>query len=187
VRDGRFELRFGDLMETDRPDLCTHGPWPVVKLYGEDLAVIAVNSARPNPQPWRSSGRIPDAQLAGLERALGDGAVRGRFVIVVTHYAPRLESGVPDGFRHGLVNYAALEEACRGMRRGLIGHGHLHECFHTRSPKLSVPLFCAGSATDEKHGGFWIYELDGAGGGRALRGGWNGEAYALDGTVVPLS
>lgn len=34
------------------------GPWPLLRLIGENLAVVGVNSARPNPLPWRSSGHF---------------------------------------------------------------------------------------------------------------------------------
>jgi Icc-related predicted phosphoesterase len=185
ARDGRFEFRFGDLMESDVPEVATQTGWPFVKLFGDKVAVIAVNSARPNPQPWRSSGRIPHAQLAGLARAVEHPKVRGRFIIVMTHYAPRRADGTPDTFRHGLENYAALETACAGIAHGMLIHGHLHDCFHTRPPGAPIPFFGAGSATDAKHNGLWIYELGGAE-SRALRGTWGGSGYALDGTVVPL-
>ena len=44
---GRFERFFGDLLETDLPDLKTDGDWPIVRLVGDTVAVVAVNSARP--------------------------------------------------------------------------------------------------------------------------------------------
>lgn len=185
VDDGRFEFRFGDLMESDLPELATQGRWPFVKLFGDDVAVIAVNSARPNPQPWRSSGKIPEAQLAGLERAAAHPKVRDRFIIVMTHYAPRRPDGTPDTMRHGLVNHGAFEVALRAVRRGMVVHGHLHDCFHTQPEGVPLPLFGAGSATDLKHNGFWIYELGGQK-NRAIQGAWRDGAYVLTGLEVPL-
>ncbi|MCA9602048.1 MAG: hypothetical protein KC417_08495, partial [Myxococcales bacterium] len=81
-----------------------------------------------------------------------------------------------------------FEDACRGIRRGMVIHGHLHDCFHLGTahvPGMPLQTFCAGSATDAKHNGFWVYEINGEQ-SRALRGGWAGAEYALDGTVVPL-
>ena len=48
------------------------GVWPLVRLIGDSVAVVCVNSARPNPQPWRSSGRIPDTQIKALRDVLRD-------------------------------------------------------------------------------------------------------------------
>ena len=63
-RRRRFREFFGDTMPTDRPDLVSDPPWPRVRLIDDDIAVISINSARPNPQPWRSSGYVPDDQPA---------------------------------------------------------------------------------------------------------------------------
>lgn len=159
VRDRRFERHFGDLLRSDRPDLATDGVWPMVRFPADGLAVITVNSVRPNPQLWRSSGRIPDAQLEGLRLASRDPEVRNRFVVVATHHAPRLASGRPDHFWHGLVNARALGAALSGLRAGMLLHGHVHRCFHLGPDVFGVPVFGAGSATHAGHEGLWIYEL----------------------------
>ena len=70
--DARFERCFGDLLGTDWPEQAGSDGWPRVRLYDDCLAVVSVNSARPNPQPWRSSGRIPDEQLRALRGVLAD-------------------------------------------------------------------------------------------------------------------
>ncbi|MBC7171849.1 MAG: metallophosphoesterase, partial [Polyangiaceae bacterium] len=53
--DGRFEKHFGDLLGTDLPELASDGVWPQVRLISDDLAIIAINTARPNPEVMRSS------------------------------------------------------------------------------------------------------------------------------------
>ena len=65
--DRRFERVFGDLLGTDWPEYAV-GDFPAVRLFDDRLAVVTINSARPNPQIRRSSGRIADNQLAALER-----------------------------------------------------------------------------------------------------------------------
>lgn len=175
---GRFERVFGELLKSDLPELAVDGPFPIVRLFGEDLAVVAINSARPNPQPWRSSGRIPDVQLAALRSVLGDPRVARRCVLVITHYAPRRADGTPDKKLHGLDNAEELLAACADLPRAAILHGHVHRRYHVLGPS-GQHLFGAGSATQEHREGIWVYELD-SDGGTATPGSWNGASYVLD-------
>ncbi|MEC7525557.1 MAG: metallophosphoesterase [Myxococcota bacterium] len=178
---GRFERFFGDLLETDLPELRTDGDWPIVRLVGDTIAVVAVNSARPNPHPWRSSGRIPDPQIDGLGRILNDSRLAGRFVFVITHYAPRLASGKPDSFTHGLVNAEAFLAKCASLERGAILHGHVHHCFHVKVDGLRASLFGAGSTTQDDREGLWLFDIE-PDKVTAARGGWVGDRYALTGS-----
>src|SRR5262249_21315840 len=66
LRDGRFERYFGDLQRSDFPEHAIDGGYPFVRLIGSELAVVGVNSARPN-SVVSSAGRVPDAQVAALE------------------------------------------------------------------------------------------------------------------------
>jgi len=187
LRERRFDAAFGDTLETDLPELAVDGVWPIVRLFGEGIAVVAVNSARPNPQPWQSSGAIPSAQIAGLERVLADPRIRARFVFVVTHFAPRLSNGRPDGLLHGLDNADAFLAACRGLERGAILHGHLHDCFRLDLPGLP-PIFCAGSTTHEGREGLWLFDVAGPGAPNATarRGRFDGSRYVLDGAAAAI-
>ena len=155
VRQRRFETYFSDALESDLPDLCTDGPWPVVRLLGDRAAVVAVNSARPN-LPWRSSGRIPDAQLEGLGTILALEEIQRRFVFVATHYAPLQADGSPDTPLHGLENADSFLQTCGGVNRGSILCGHIHHAFH-----YSIPpdVFCGGSATMDGREAAWWFEL----------------------------
>lgn len=170
----RFEAHFGDLLRSDRPELATDGRWPLVRLFGDDVATVAVDSSRPNPSILSSSGRVPDAQLEGLERALE--ALADRFVFVMTHYAPRLASGRPDSVSHGLDNADDFLSATARARRGAIIHGHVHHCFVVRVPETSLPIFNAGSTTLTGREGLWVYDVDGtratATRGRFVEGRW---------------
>ncbi len=179
VRDSRFERHFAALLGTDAPELRVDAIWPTVKLVGRDVAVIAVNSARPNPEPWRSSGRIPDAQLDALPRIIDDPRLRDRFVFVVTHYAPRRPDGTPDRRSHGLDNAAALLRACSGIARGALLHGHIHWRFHLQVPEMRAWIFGAGSTTCSGREGLWLFDIE-AGQARATPGTWATDRYVLD-------
>jgi 3',5'-cyclic AMP phosphodiesterase CpdA len=159
------------------------GPWPLVRLIGDDdggVAVIALNSARPNPvPPWRSSGRIPDEQLEALGEILRRPEIGSRFVFVVTHYAPRLWDGRPDTPNHRLVNAEEFLETCAGLERGAILCGHVHRTFRVQIPGIGPEIFCAGSATMHELEGFWMFDLE-RGGLSARRGRWTGHGYEVD-------
>ena len=159
VRDRWFERRFEDTLASDLPETATDGPWPLVRLLGAHVAVVAVSSARPNPAPWRSSGRIPETQLAALGRLLGGPELAGRFVFIVTHHAPRDRHGRPDRPHHGLINADAFLAACGGTERGAILCGHIHHTYTMRLPGVGPVLFNAGSATYAGREGCWLFEV----------------------------
>lgn len=158
VHEKRFEKHFGDTLHSDLEEYRSEPHWPLVRLWGDGVAVVAVNSARPNPNPWKASGRIPHAQLEQLPRIFADPRLRERFVFVVTHYAPRLADGSPDRYTHGLRNADDLLAACAGLERGALLFGHVHECFRVAVPETRIPLFCAGSATQDHVEGAWLFD-----------------------------
>lgn len=178
VADGRFERVFGDLLGSDWPERAVDAGYPAVRLYGAELAVVTVNSARPNPQILRSSGRIPDAQLRALRELFADPRLRGRAVLVGTHYAPRRADGSPDRYSHGLENADELLAACAGVPRCAILHGHIHRRYHVHAPE-GPHLFGAGSATHRGREAFWQFEVD-ASGVRAIPGGFQGGDYGVE-------
>jgi 3',5'-cyclic AMP phosphodiesterase CpdA len=155
----RFERHFASFLQGDPlPGAAVDGPWPVARLIGDELAVIAVNSARPNPQVWRSSGRIPERQLEALTQLLATPEIASRFAFVVTHYAPRRPDGSQDHWTHCLENADAFLEACKGMRRGAILHGHIHHRFRLTQP-IGPEIFGAGSSTCERREGLWLFDV----------------------------
>jgi 3',5'-cyclic AMP phosphodiesterase CpdA len=178
VRAGRFEKHFGDLLRSDLPELVVDGAYPWVRLIGEQLALIGVNSAHANPNPFSSAGRIPDAQLEALGRVLDDARVRERFVVVMTHYGILRKGGHPDAPHHGLKNADELMRVCNRPRL-MVCHGHIHHRY-AHAPADGRPwLFCAGSATQRGREGAWLYELSGEG-GRALPVRFENGRYLLD-------
>lgn len=187
TRERRFEDAFGDLCTSDLPEVAVHGPFPTVRLLGDGLAIIAVTSARPNPEPWRSSGVIGTAQLDALARLLADSRVRDRFVVVATHYAPLRANGTHDSPFHGLDDADALLDILRPLRRAMLVHGHIHRRYHLHVPQSAAWIFNAGSATHEGREGCWVYELGGDA-PRALPTNWDGAAWRVDaGAAVSLA
>lgn len=179
IREGRFERHFGDLLHTDLPDARTDGPWPLVRLTEDGPAVVAVNSARPNPPPWRSSGLVPAAQLEGLADVLTRPEVRDRLVLIVTHYAPRLEDGRPDHATHRMVNAESFLRTCAPVEHGAILCGHMHHPYRVRLPGIGPEVVCAGSATIRGRESFWL--LDVAGRSLTARlGRWTGREYSVE-------
>jgi len=177
VREQRFTRRFASSLESDLPELSTDGPWPIVRLPADGVAVLAVNSAR--PILLKSSGCIPDSQIEGLRAALADPRLAGRFVFLMTHYAPCRADGSPDTREHGLDNVDALLEAAAGIERGAYLCGHIHTTFRQRIEGFAGEVFCAGSSTLAGREGFWLFE-SGSSGWEARRGRWSEGGYVID-------
>lgn len=175
-RDRRFERHFGTWTRTDCPELSTQAGWPWVRLLGDTVAAVGINSARPNPQPWRSSGRIADGEMQQLEVILADPRLRDRFVLVLTHYAPRRPDGSPDTKSHGLENAEDLLATCRKHSHIAVLHGHIHR--RLALEEGGVHLLGAGSTTDLGREGLWMFEIDGHG-VRARPGGFHEGRYKL--------
>ncbi len=172
----RFSEQFCSVLQNDLPEYCRGGHFPLVRLVGDDVAVVAINSAKPNPWPWRSDGHIPTVQLEALDTLLDDERLKQRVVFVMTHYAPRLANGQPDKKLHGLHNADAFLNICSKIDKGAILFGHIHRTYRVDIPELSIPLYCAGSATMKGREGAWVYEVsNGKIEAKAL--GWNGETY----------
>jgi Icc-related predicted phosphoesterase len=179
VRERRFERHFGEFLGSDLPQYCCDGPWPLVRLVGDRLAVVAVNSARPNPEPWCSNGAIPTAQLQKLGEVCRDPRLLGRFVFVITHYAPRRWDASPDTPAHGLQNAEEFLAVCRGIPRGAILHGHIHRRFALNLPEPTPRIFGAGSTTCDGREGFWLFDVAAAS-TTATPGSYRDGRYVLD-------
>ena len=179
VRARRFERFFGETLRTDWPEYAGVSGWPRILIVNDEVAVVSVNSARPNPQPWRSSGRIPDEDLRSFARLLADSRLGDRFVFVLTHYGPRRADGTSDEYLHGLENADELLTACASLRRGALLHGHIHHCYSLALDEPRIRIFNAGSTTYAGREGLWVFDVDGAQ-ARATRGRWAGRDYEID-------
>jgi 3',5'-cyclic AMP phosphodiesterase CpdA len=183
LREERFRTYFNHTLSSDLPEYQVDGPWPLVRLVGEDIAVIAVNSSRPNPQPWRSSGKIPERQLAEMKKLSQDSRVSNRQVFIMTHYAPLRADGEKDSRLHGLVNGDTFLLSCSEFHRPIILCGHVHQTYQVIDKVTGDAIFCAGSATMEGKEGFWLFDISGDE-IWVTAGKWNGHHYQLNEDTV---
>jgi len=166
LREKRFEAHFGALLSSDVQTRSTLGPWPVVRLVGDGLALIALHTSLLPSIPGVSYGRVGSEQLEGLREAISHPALKGRAVLVVVHHAPRRPDGRPDKLSHRLLDADALLELLPGPRFAVL-HGHIHHRYHHPATATRPHLFCAGSSTQAGREGYWLIDVDGG----TVRGG----------------
>lgn len=179
VNGGWWDEHFGELMKNELPEYAVDGVWPQVWFPAEGLALVGVNSARANPKPTHSSGRIRDEEIEALIRILDDARLRDRFVVIATHYAPRLSSGRPDRPAHGLENADALLRASACAAKGVIVHGHIHWRYHVRVPETPLSMCCSGSTTHAGREGLWMLDVSDEQ-VTATPGTWDQSRYVLE-------
>ncbi|NMO21353.1 metallophosphoesterase [Pyxidicoccus fallax] len=158
IRSDRFGAHFGQLLHSDLPEYRREGVWPVVRLVGDEVAVVGLHSTRVAPLPAFPYGVIGEAQLDGLAALLKDPRLDGRAVLVTVHHAPRNRKGVADRWNHGLRDADALLRLLPGPRFAVL-HGHIHERYHHPATADRPHLFGAGSSTEAGHEGYWLIEV----------------------------
>jgi 3',5'-cyclic AMP phosphodiesterase CpdA len=158
-RDRRFEQTFAPLLESDLPEYRREGIWPLVRLLGEDVAIVGLKSARVPLVPGMSFGVIGKRQLGGLRDAVNDPRLKERAVVVVVHHAPLSPRGRPDKLSHGLADREALFRIARGPRFAVL-HGHIHKRYHHAATDSRPHLFGAGSSTQQGREGYWLIEVE---------------------------
>jgi 3',5'-cyclic AMP phosphodiesterase CpdA len=166
LRKHRFEAHFGELLTSDLPAHRRVGPWPLVRLLGDGLAVVALHSSLLPFIPGVAYGRLGAEQLDGLRAALVDRAMAGRAVLVVVHHAPLRADLRPDKLSHGLLDAEALLALLPGPRFAVL-HGHIHHRYHHPATSTRPHLFGAGSSTQAGREGYWLIDIDGG----TVRGG----------------
>ena len=154
----RFEKYFGHLLESDLPEYCREGAFPVVRLLGEEAAVIGLCSARVPPIPGLSMGIIGKKQLGGLREVIRDRRLAGRAILVAVHHAPFKHNGRKDKLTHGLLDANALLAALPGPRFAVL-HGHIHRRYHHPASAARPHIFGAGSSTQRGNQGYWMIEV----------------------------
>ncbi|MBI3185998.1 MAG: metallophosphoesterase [Myxococcales bacterium] len=156
--DRLFERAFGHLLESDFPEYASEGPYPFVRLLGEEAAVVGLCSARVPPFPGLSYGFIGKRQLESLRRLVEDPRLRQRAILVAVHHAPRSRSGGRDRALHGLLDAGELLKALPGPRFAVL-HGHIHHRYHHDADESRPHLFGAGSSTQAGREGYWLIEV----------------------------
>lgn len=163
-----------DKLDAGDTPVQTAGGFPRVKWMGDEAVAISLNSAKPNPLIWKSSGRFPQEELDALKALLERRDIAGRkYIFVMTHFAV----GDADGL-HGLENAADFLDIVKDKPNITILHGHNHHTYSQRLPGVQPPVYCSGSLTKENDEGFLHYELTAAG-LNVRRGIWKNARYTL--------
>jgi 3',5'-cyclic AMP phosphodiesterase CpdA len=158
VAERRFEKYFGHLLDSDLPEYSREGPFPFVRLVGEEAAVIGLCSARVPLVPGFSYGVIGQAQLDGLKALVNDERLKHRGVLVAVHHAPLAKSGKKDKPLHGLVDAEKLFEIVNGPKYAVL-HGHIHKRYHHDASSTRPHTFGAGSSTQKGREGYWVIDV----------------------------
>jgi len=154
-----FEKRFGALLESDFPEYSVENGFPVVRLLGEQAAVVALLTARVPPLPGLSYGIVGRAQRKALSAIVADPRLRGRAVLVVVHHGPLTSSGRKDKLSHRLLDSEALFRVIPGPRFALL-HGHIHRRYYHPPTEGRPHIFCAGSSTQKGREGYWLIRVE---------------------------
>jgi 3',5'-cyclic AMP phosphodiesterase CpdA len=167
-RRGEFERSFGAWMRSDLErgafptELQSHYPFPLLRLLGEEAALIALRDV--HPVFWHdSTGWVGEAQLAALEWLLERPDLRGRLRILALHYGLRRGDGSPDTCFHRLRDAGKVFEIAARKGVHLVLHGHLHGRFVHPAGKLA-PFAIAnpGALAHRRHRmAYHVYEIGG--------------------------
>lgn len=137
--------------------------YPFVRVRG-DVALVGVTScvATGDLGAW---GEMGAAQLARLERTLGDPALAGKTRVVLIHHPP---VAIKPGEHRNLRDRAALVDVIGRVGAELVLHGHDHDderATLTGPEGAKIPVVGAGSASyaggAARRSRYNVYEIDG--------------------------
>ena len=154
-----FEEHLVDLVRSDLPRHADASGYPFVRLLGDDLAVVGLDSTRVPSYAGYVFGRLGDDQLARLDALLADPALASRSVAVMVHHAPLDAQGRRNPFSGGLIDGARLLEVTAGRCVSLFC-GHVHARYRVAAAAGRPEVFCGGSATERGSEGYWVIDLE---------------------------
>lgn len=159
VRPRAFEDVFGAALASDLPGLADAQGYPFVKLLGEDVALVGLDSTRVRGWSQYVVGRLGRAQLGALVRALEHPALVSRTVHVLCHHGPLSSDGRREWVESALIDGPRLLEVLAG-RSVVFHHGHSHVRSWHRASASRPHLFGGGSSTEPGRDGFWVLDVD---------------------------
>ncbi|GMU61131.1 MAG: hypothetical protein AMXMBFR34_28940 [Myxococcaceae bacterium] len=154
-----FERIFAPWLTSDLPELAVDGPYPFVRLVGDSVALVGLDSTRVSGWSHYFVGRLGQRQLDAARAALAHPRLAGRTVFILSHHGPVGPSGSFDWIHSGLLDAAALLELVKEHPAVLL-HGHSHERFWHRADHQRPHLIGAGSSTEKGREGYWVVEFD---------------------------
>ena len=156
---GRFEEHFADHLRSDLPRHADASGYPFVRLVGDDLAVVGLDSTRVPAYAGMVFGRLGDDQLARVEALLADPALAKRTVAITAHHAPLDAEARRNPFTCGLIDGGRLLEVTAGKCAALFC-GHVHRRYRLAPTAARPEMLCAGSATLAGSEGYWVVEVE---------------------------
>jgi len=142
-----------------RSDIAS-APLPV-RLVGDDVALVALDSCGPLCWPVATKGKMQPRELSALSRTLAMPELRGRCKLLLVHHAPTRRGRRQDWPWGGLFGASALLRAAADAGADAILCGHVHERFDD-PPRPGRPrVICAGSSTERGSEGYWLLEVEG--------------------------
>jgi 3',5'-cyclic AMP phosphodiesterase CpdA len=176
VKTSRFLRLVGpDGLGTRKPSEA----YPRAVVPSQEVALVALDSARFGEAPRETPGRIGAAQLQACRELVREHAKEGRAVVLVLHHHLVLPSErIPSDAAVARMPLADADQLVRlvsDLRIAAVLHGHRHCAFRVDLPGAAgpTPVLCAGSGTrvaDEpvRRARAYVYELD-RGGLRAVQ------------------
>jgi 3',5'-cyclic-AMP phosphodiesterase len=145
--------------------------YPHLVALGEEVALIALDSARYGDEPLATPGRLGSEQIRTARTLVREQVKAGRAAVLAFHHHVVLPpERVPSD---ALVSRMPLSDADQVVRLvaelpvAAVLHGHRHTAFRVDLPGVSgpTPVLCAGSASrvaDEpvRRARAYIYEMD---------------------------
>jgi 3',5'-cyclic AMP phosphodiesterase CpdA len=140
--------------------------FPFVRRRGP-VAIIALNTGVPTA-PLMATGRLGEAQLTRLARALAMLKVENLFRVVLIHHPPVSEAPAHKRLTDASAFLKVI--AAQGAELVLHGHDHIHQLHWLvgpagRIPAVGVPSASAAPGTSKDAAGYNLYRIDGGPGG----------------------
>lgn len=145
--NGAFERHFPAWLRSENSSTA---PYPIVRTYGDEVAVIAVKDVRPC-LPHDSSGRLPKDQLERVRTLVRE--LEGRVIILAMHYCIRMQDQPRDSYFHRLRNDREVLSLTEDLGIDLIICGHVHHrTVHKRGEGSPVAFANPGSVSHGRRG-----------------------------------
>ncbi len=154
-----FERVFASQLISAMPEHADQTGYPFVRLLGDDVALVGLDSTRVPGWGQYFFGRVGGAQLAALKRILDDPRLADRTVHVLSHHGPLSPQGHRDWHESALIDGPALLSVLEG-RDVMLHHGHSHVRSWHRAGGERPHLFGGGSSTEPGREGYWMLDVE---------------------------
>lgn len=154
-----FERVFAGQLASAMPEYADATGYPFVRLLGDDVALIGLDSTRVPGWSQYVVGHLGATQLAALTRILDDPRLTDRTVHVLSHHGPLSPDGRREWMESALIDGPALLRVLEG-RDVMLHHGHSHIRSWQRAGDERPHLFGGGSSTEPGREGYWMLDVE---------------------------